>query len=77
MFHVIITEGSKVLLNEDFDAVLGVGALKEGADVFGFVRTLETYKMKGMIEGMLGLAERYAKITVEAEEAEEEGFNND
>ena len=42
MFHVIITEGSKVLLNEDFDAVLGVGALKEGADVFGFVRTLET-----------------------------------
>ena len=67
MMHVIITEGSKVLLNEDYEAFLGVGAGNDEAEVLGFVRTLASYKMKGMIEGLLHLAEHYAKITVEEE----------
>lgn len=75
MMHVIITEGSKVLLNEDYEAFIGVGAGNDEADALGFVRTLETYKMKGMIEGLLHLAEHYAKVTVEAEEKED--FNDD
>lgn len=75
MMHVIITEGSKVLLNEDYEAFIGVGAGDEDADALGFVRALETYKMKGMIEGLLHLAEYYAKMTVEAEEKEDS--NND
>lgn len=77
MMHVIITEGSKVLLNEYYEAFIGVGAGDDDADALGFVRTLETYKMKGMIEGLLNLAEHYAKITVEAETKEKEDCDND
>lgn len=75
MFHVIIIEDSKVLLNQNYEAFIGVGAEESDADALGFVRNLETYKMKGMIEGLLHLAEHYAKITVEAEGKEE--TNND
>lgn len=70
MMHVLITEDSKVLLNQDYEAFIGVGGRESDADVLGFVRKLETYKMKGMIEGLLHLAEHYAKMTVEAEEKE-------
>ena len=77
MMHVIITEGSKVLLSEDYEAFLGVGAGNDEADALGFVRTLETYKMKVMIEGLLHLAEHYAKITDEAEDKSEETEDSD
>lgn len=81
MFHVIITEGTKVLLNEDYEAVIGVGALvnSDDADAFGYVRALATDKMRGLLNGLLQLAEHYAKKTVEAEAEYERngGFNND
>lgn len=81
MMHVIITEGTKVLLNEDYEAVIGVGALvnSDDADAFGYVRCLATDKMRGLLNGLLMLAERYAKKTVEAEAEYERngGSNND
>lgn len=79
MFHVIITEGTKVLLNEDYEALIGVGALvnSDDADAFGYVRALATDKMRGLLKGLLMLAERYAKKTVEAEaEYERNGDSN-